>query len=386
MIKSKWSKLDNQIESYIKDSDLKDLEIAQQLLNTKESTRQNKDVNLLRTYITRFRNRGIKEVSNTLGIAESSIKHLWHEIRDEDGKKKGNAFIKNPDYKELQEKDFETLSKALLSDLKAYIPKYDKIVYEDKKDAHLLVIDPADVHIGKLCSSFEVGETYNNQIAVQRVLQGVKGILNKVKGFEIDQINLIIGNDILHIDSPKRQTTSGTPQDTDGMWHTNFIIAKQLYVDVIEILMQIAPVHVTYNPSNHDYTHGFFLAQVIETHFNKCENVTFDTSIAHRKYYTYFDNLIGSTHGDGAKTENLALLMAHESKDWSNCKHKYVYTHHLHHKVSKDVMGVCVETLRSPSGTDSWHHRNGYQHAPKAIEGFLHHKENGQIARITHLF
>jgi len=380
MIKSKWSKFDNQIESYIKDTDLTNSEIAQTLLNTKESARKNKEVDYLRTYVKRFRNRGIKEATNNLQVDTTNVKHLW--LKD----KNSSLFVKNPDYKDLQEKDFETLSKALLSDLKDYIPKYNKIVYEAKKDAHLLVIDPADVHIGKLCSSFEVGETYNNQIAVQRVLQGVKGILNKVKGFEIDKINLIIGNDILHIDSPKRQTTSGTPQDTDGMWHTNFIIAKQLYVDVIEILMQIAPVHVTYNPSNHDYTHGFFLAQVIETHFNKCENVTFDTSISHRKYYTYFDNLIGSTHGDGAKTENLALLMAHESKDWVNCKHKYFYTHHLHHKVSKDVMGVCVETLRSPSGTDSWHHRNGYQHAPKAIEGFLHHKENGQIARITHLF
>jgi hypothetical protein len=380
MIKSKWSKFDNQIESYIKDSDLSNSEIAQTLLNTKESARKNKNVDKLRTYVSRFRNRGIKEATNNLQVDTTNVKHLW--LKD----KNSSLFVKNPDYKELQEKDFETLSKALLNDLKAYIPKYDKIVYEDKKDAHLLVIDPADVHIGKLCSAFEVGETYNNQIAVQRVLQGVKGILNKVKGFEIDQINLIIGNDILHIDSPKRQTTSGTPQDTDGMWHTNFIIAKQLYVDVIEILMQVAPVHVTYNPSNHDYTHGFFLAQVIETHFRNSNDVSFNVDIAHRKYYTYFNNLIGSTHGDGAKTENLALLMAHESKDWSNCKHKYVYTHHLHHKVSKDVMGVCVETLRSPSGTDSWHHRNGYQHAPKAIEGFLHHKENGQIARITHLF
>jgi len=28
----------------------------------------------------------------------------------------------------------------------------------------------------------------------------------------------------------------------------------------------------------------------------------------------------------------------------------------------------------------------GFQHSPKAIEGFLHSKEHGQIARFTHLF
>jgi hypothetical protein len=31
---------------------------------------------------------------------------------------------------------------------------------------------------------------------------------------------------------------------------------------------------------------------------------------------------------------------------------------------AKDYAGITVG-LRSPSGTDSWHHRNGYQHAPK---------------------
>jgi hypothetical protein len=78
--------------------------------------------------------------------------------------------------------------------------------------------------------------------------------------------------------------------------------------------------------------------------------------------------------------------MAQESKDWSDTKHRYVYTHHVHHKTAKDFIGVTVESLRSPSSADGWHSRNGYQHAPKAIEGFLHSKAHGQIARITHIF
>jgi hypothetical protein len=171
------------------------------------------------------------------------------------------------------------------------------------------------------------------------------------------------------------------------MWYSNFLIAKQLYVDVLEMLIGIADVHFVFNPSNHDYTNGFFLADVVKTYFKECKNITFDCSIAHRKYFRYYDNLIGSTHGDGAKQQDLPLLMANEaSNDWSKAKHKYVYTHHVHHKTSKDFIGVTVESLRSPSGTDSWHSRNGYQHAPKAVEGFIHHKQHGQIARLTHIF
>ena len=171
------------------------------------------------------------------------------------------------------------------------------------------------------------------------------------------------------------------------MWYENFMKAKSLYVEIIEKLLGISNVHVMYNPSNHDYTNGFFLADVIKSWFRKTKNVTFDTAITHRKYYSYGKNLIGTTHGDGARVANLPLLMAVEAKeDWAKCRHRYISTHHVHHKNAKDYTGVTVESLRSPSSADSWHHRNGYQHNPKAIEGFVHHPEHGQIARLTHIF
>ena len=100
--------------------------------------------------------------------------------------------------------------------------KYEKIRRQNYSLPCLLVIDPADIHVGKLASSFETGEDYNTQIAVQRVREGVDGILHKASGFNIEKIVFVAGNDILHIDTPKRTTTSGTPQDTDGMWYDNF--------------------------------------------------------------------------------------------------------------------------------------------------------------------
>lgn len=324
--------------------------------------------------------RAIKQEANDLGLDERDVKHGW--IKN----KTASLFFKNPNFEANKDK-FEEFRNILLDDLRSFSPSFPKIERKHQSDGHLLVIDPADVHIGKLCEAFENGEDYNNQIAVQRVLEGVQGILDKSSGFNIDKILFIGGNDILHIDTPKRQTTSGTPQDTDGMWYSNFLIAKQLYVEILEKLIGVADVHFTFNPSNHDYTHGFFLADVIKTYFKGCSNITFDCSIAHRKGFMYGKNLIGTTHGDGARSADLPLLMATEfPNEWAETKHRYVYTHHVHHKVSKDYIGVTVESLRSPSGTDSWHHKNGYQHSPKAVEGFIHHKELGQVARLSHIF
>ena len=324
--------------------------------------------------------RGIHLAADSVNVDIKDIRNLW--LKND----KASVHIKNPHFQTQEYSEFLLLKSQIIEEVKNYAPTYKAFEFKKSKDSHLLVVDPADVHVGKLCSSFETGETYNSQIAVKRVKEGVNGLLQKTNSFKIDEVLLIIGNDILHTDTPKRTTTSGTPQDTDRMWYDNFNTAKRLYIDLIEQLMQVGKLTVCYNPSNHDFTHGFFLAQLIEAHFRK-SNVTFDVNLRHRKAFKYYNNLIGSTHGDGAKEANLPLLLAQEfAVNWAATKHRYIYTHHLHHKTSKDYIGCTVETLRSPSSTDSWHHRNGYQHAPKAIEGFLHHKEHGQIARITHLF
>jgi hypothetical protein len=74
--------------------------------------------------------------------------------------------------------------------------------------------------------------------------------------------------------------------------------------------MSFAEVEVVYNPSNHDYTHGFFLMQLIEAHFSN-SSIRFNVDLKHRKAFKYGNNLIGTTHGDGAKIENLPLLLSY---------------------------------------------------------------------------
>lgn len=300
----------------------------------------------------------------------------------------GKAAYYNVAFSSMEGDKFDEFYQNLLKELGeiSTLPTTIKREVTDEREQFLLVIDPADCHIGKLAMSFDTDNEYNTNLAVQRVLEGVQGILNKVKGFPIDKILFVAGNDILHVDNAKRSTTSLTPQDTDGMWYSNFLIAKSLYIDVLKTLLEVADVHVVFNPSNHDYLSGFFLIDVVKTYFKDVENISFDSDMRHRKYFRYFDNLIGTSHGDGGKIANLPASMANEAKDWSSCRHRYIYTHHVHHKTSKDFIGVTVESLRSPSGTDSWHDRNQYTGVPKAIEGFLHSKTQGQIARITHIF
>jgi len=301
---------------------------------------------------------------------------------------KASVFFRN----KIASESYLELSESIVADMKKHSPKYPE-VKRKKQGNHLLVIDPADVHIGKLSVDSETGSEYNTNIACDRVMSGIDGILQKASGFNLDEIWLIVGNDILHIDTINNTTTRGTKQDVSGTWHENFKVARKLYVSIIEKLMTIADVKVIFNPSNHDYMSGYFLADSLESWFNKSKNVTFDTSIRHRKYSVYGSNLIMTSHGDEAKETDYAYLMPNEvPKEWAETKFRYVYLHHIHHKRSikynsgKDFNGVTIEYLRSPSEADAWHYRNGYCMAPRAIEAFIHSKDSGQVARITNYF
>lgn len=276
----------------------------------------------------------------------------------------------------------------------------------------LLVIDLADVHIGKLSVRSETGFEYNREIAVDRMLQGTKALLRKASGHGIARVLLVLGNDILHIDNPKGKTTSGTEQDTAGSIHQMYEDAQAAYIAVIEACAADHHVDLIYCPSNHDWQMGWALANSVGVWFRNHPNVTataYNLSIAHRKYYRYERNLIGLTHGDGAKEADLYPLMMTEARSHvSDCQHRYWYLHHIHHKIrkaqgvrphdrEKDHIGLTViksgmgaaegdnvqiEYVRSPSPPDGWHDRNGYVNR-QAVECFIHDPHDGQNTRFT---
>jgi hypothetical protein len=322
-------------------------------------------------------NPGLIKECEDAGIDFENVKHFWYKSKKYSINVKGDEKVFSyDDFKE----DFKDFASKLS-------PKHIEIKRKQVHEGHCLLIDPSDIHVNKLCDAYEVGEEYNSQIAVQRTKDGVRGIIQKSSGFNIDKVVLIVGNDVLNTDTKTNTTTKGTPQSTHQSWFSAFKMAKQLYVDIIDTLVQIADLEIVYNTSNHDEMSGFFLMDSICSWYRNHPNITFNESPANRKYTIYGKNLIGTTHGDGAKTQDLPLLMCHEaSEHWHYCKHRYFFTHHVHHKSSKDVMSVQLESLRSPSPADSWHDKMGYKFAPLAIEGFLFHKEFGQVARLTTLF
>lgn len=316
----------------------------------------------------------LEQECKRVGIDVKDVRHYWYKS------KKFSLFAKN------KVMTYEQVKDKLIEELNDYSPDYKHISREPLSNPHLLVIDPSDIHVGKLAVAVETGEDYNIEKAVNRVAEGIEGIIQKAAGFPIEKVLFIIGNDALHIDSPFRKTTAGTPQDTDGMWHSAFLAAKDMYVKAIERSRMIANTHVLYCPSNHDFQQGFFLADTLMSWFRKTDQVTFDVSPAHRKYFQYFLNMIEADHGDGCKEKETPMLMAQEAPQiWADTLYRYSYKHHVHHHKSLDLTGANITAVRSPSPPDGWHDRNGFLNMP-AIEGFVHGQTTGRVAHLTHYF
>jgi len=397
--KSKWVSHKPQIIELLKENDYKHCTVGR-ILGSELNLKGKNGGGALVSYIKKVADELslVKQELNEKGISSDDFRHGWIKT------KQGSYFIKND-----RVINYDEIRDQFINDVKKYAPKYPSIDYDLKESKNLLILDIADLHINKLTSKFETGEENKTLDEFKKGLKlKVELLIKRTQSFDITNIVFVGGNDVLHVDNPQGTTTSGTNQDTSMMWYDAFVEARKFYVEIIEYLIQIAPVHFVFCPSNHDYMSGFHLAQNIEAWFRNCKDVSFDVSPAHRKYVQFGKSLIGLTHGDGAKEADLPDLMKIEAKEaYGISDYCYWILHHVHHKDKSNYKGKAkvqlekdyrdvkvintglnlhksknrtnVEYLRSANGTDSWHHRNGYQHSPSGIECFVHDLYNGQI-------
>jgi len=314
---------------------------------------------------------------------------VWAHLKDEEGRKH-TVLLKNPE----QEKREQDLRQQFLDDLRKHAPKYPTVKYGRVTDGHLKLIDIADLHIAKYAIGRNGLISYDVDTATSRAHTAVETLLSRTQGFPTEKFWLPIGNDVLHIDNKLNTTTKGTRQDVQGMWWQAFRAAKDMYVAVIDRLAGIAPVEVIYNSSNHDEHLGFCLAEVLAAHYANCKGVTFTIEPQNdRIYKEYGQSMVGFDHGDGAKDKDLPLLMACEEPQlWARCPNRYLMRHHLHHwskrefVAGKDMPGVTLQYMRSPSAADFWHQKMGYVGAPQAIDAFVFHPDDGQVTHTSCVF
>ena len=282
--------------------------------------------------------------------------------------------------------NIKKLKEDLIEDLRNLSPKVPKIKRErpdDRSDLHLLEISAFDLHLGKIGIK---GDEYSLDIAEERLLSAIDHLLYRAQGYYIDKILFIVGHDLLNSDKdwPIPSTTRGTPQFNSDYHINMYRHARKLMIKAIDILSEVADVHVMVIPGNHDRESVMHLGDTLELYYDKNKNVKVDNNDCLMKAIPYGNNLIISDHGDGPKVNDLPGIISQRFKNlWSDTVYVEVHRGHFHtNKATKlqaieELNGITVRNLSSMSATDYWHDSKGFIGNIKKAQAFIYSRDNG---------
>jgi predicted phosphodiesterase len=271
---------------------------------------------------------------------------------------------------------------ALMADAKTRLPKLAATAPRRKAGGYMLEIDVADLHNGKLAWGAETGHgNYDTGMAEQLHDRAVAALLERTSGYALDEILIVLGNDLLHVDSRANMTTAGTVQDTDSRYYKVFLSTRRMAQRTIDRCRQRAKVRVVMVPGNHDRDSVWHLGDSLECAYHACPDVTIDNTPTQRKYVEFGKVMLMLTHGDKGKRQDYPLLMATEQAEmFGRTKYREAHTGHLHQTRVQEWHGVRVRILPSLAGTDAWHAENTYTGNLRAAEAFVWSKDEGLVA------
>ncbi len=237
-----------------------------------------------------------------------------------------------------------------------------------------------DAHVGMLAWPAETGNKFDLDIA-ERHLCGAADKLVDLAPASKRALVVNLG-DWYHADSFRNETTKGTRVDVDGRWPKVLATGVRIMRRIIDrALEKHDHVTVVNEIGNHDTNSSIMLAICLAQFYEKEPRVTIDTSPEPFHYYRFGKVLIGITHGDRTKKQDLGPIMANDRpKDWGETKHRYWLLGHVHHDVVKDMIGVTLESFRTLAGRDAWHHGQGYR-SGRDMKMDVYHKDFGKISR-----
>lgn len=238
-----------------------------------------------------------------------------------------------------------------------------------------------DPHFGMYAWAAETGDDFDTEIAEKLTCGAIDRLVASAP--EADTAIILPLGDLLHADDNKNRTPqSGAALDVDTRYQRVVMIAlKAIKHCIYRALEKHKRVIGRIVGGNHDPHSSFAVAIALAEHFSNNPRVTIDLSPSLFWYYRFGKVLIGTTHGDKAKGQDLLGVMASDrAEDWGQTKYRYWYCGHIHNMTVKEMPGVLIESFRTLAPKDAWHAGEGYR-AGRDSYCITLHKDYGEIGR-----
>lgn len=272
--------------------------------------------------------------------------------------------------------------RVMIEEAKSAAPIYPR-TYHAKTEGVLLEIAVPDLHMGKLAWGEECGKDYDATIARALFTEAVDTLLRRAQTTQIERILFPVGNDLLNTDNSANTTTAGTPQTVDTRHQKTFRETRQMMVEAIERMREVAPVDVVMVAGNHDSDSVFYLGDALDCRFWNADDVTVINNAAKRKYYEYGRVMLLMTHGKGEKYADLPMLMANEQPEmWGRTRFREIHLGHLHKSHVDEKFGVRTRFISSLCATDDYHADHGFVGNIRSAEAFQWDRQQGMIGHL----
>lgn len=209
------------------------------------------------------------------------------------------------------------------------------------------------------------------------------GLAPIVESRKWEEINVIVGQDLLHNDDFRGRTSSGTPIEKVDMvkgWE----LARLFYVSLIKLCLEHTNrLKITYSKGNHDESMSWAFVQMLKAMFPQAE---FDDSLRQRKCISWRECFIGVTHG-AYKKSSLQDLRGQFSiqfaTEFASAKVREIHAGHLHREEERDIYGVMCRRLSHSGIEDEWTDDEGLIGANKRLMVFRW--KPGRLAGIDYI-
>ena len=282
-------------------------------------------------------------------------------------------------------------AKSLLDKLEARSPivrkyKRSKPISSQRRCLEVSIMDP---HYGMGCYHGSSDQPWSMEDCESICHWAIDGLLSQADKFSpIEQIIFPFGNDYLHSDNLRHETTRGTPMGEMMPYHEVYERGEALAIAMISKLSKVAPVRVLEIPGNHDKQSSFTLGRLLRAYFRNDENVEVDAGPSTYKFHRYGTNLIGFEHGHSIAPIRLAALMANERRhDWAETTYREWHLGDQHRKgsskpVTFEEQGVSVEYLPGLTPPNEWHREKSFNYQKRGAMAYVWDFDTGQIARL----
>lgn len=317
---------------------------------------------------------GIRQALERTGLSSGNAKYGWRRVQDPESGSWDSVFWKAPedsaDFIERLRDAFESLTPA------------PAITPPESVAADLCTVYPLmDVHFGMLADKDETGVS---DYDIKRATADMRHAFAKIGALTPASAKaiLIVGGDFFHADDNRNETPANRHKlDVDSRYSRTLRAGVDIVAHIIDNLaIRHASVTACVIRGNHDEHSHEALSIGLEQRYRLSDHVNVSWTPRGLFMAQWGKCLIAAHHGDKAPPERLTLTLSDICPFWSDTRHRYCFTGHIHKDMARDVGPLRWESLRAFAPPDAYAAGMGYT-GRRAMQALTFHKRDGLVLR-----